>query len=191
MMQSINNTIYTIMKPNRYFLKILVLLMSVLLIGCSAINVTTKHTTEHKINKMSKWAVLPVSNYSESPFAGEKVESILESILIINGIKNLSKYPNLEKPGEIPLLDSQLRFQRGLEWAKDNNYKYCVYGNIEEWRYINGVERKPAVGITLYIQDVETGKVYWTGTASATGSGRESVSGVAKELLTKMIAHDI
>jgi hypothetical protein len=179
------------MIPTWYSLILLALLISALLIGCSTTNITTKHITDHKINKASKWAILPIANYSESPFAGEKIENILESILRIDGINNLSKYPKLEKPGEIPILDNQLRFQRGLEWAKENKYKYSIHGSIEEWRYKSGVERKPAVGITLHIQDIETGKIYWTGTAAATGSGRDSVSGVAKRLLTKMLEPDI
>jgi hypothetical protein len=170
---------------------LLVLVINALLIGCSTANITTKHITKHTINKTSKWVILPIANYSESPFAGEKVENILESILRIGGVKNLSKYPKLEKPGEIPLLDNQFRFQRGLKWAKENKFKYCIYGSIEEWRYKSGVERKPAVGITLHIQDLETGKIYWTGTGAATGSGRESVSGVGKQLLTKMLKRGI
>jgi hypothetical protein len=159
--------------------------------GCSSTNIATNNITEHRISKMSKWAILPIANYSETPFAGEKVENILESILRIEGVNNLSKYPKLEKPGEIPLLDNRLRFQRGLNWAKDNMYKYCIHGSVEEWRYKSGIEHKPAVGITLHIQDVETGKIYWTGTAAATGSSRESVSGVAKQLLTKMLLRDL
>jgi hypothetical protein len=176
---------------SRYCLVLPVLVISAMFIGCSTTNISTKHITEHAINKKSKWVILPIANYSESPFAGEKIENILESILRIDGIKNLSKYPKLEKPGEIPFLDNQFRFQRGLEWAKENEYKYSIHGSIEEWRYKSGVERKPAVGITLHIQDVETGKIYWTGTAAATGSGRESVSGLAKQLLTKMLKRDI
>jgi hypothetical protein len=189
-MQVNKKCIYTSIIYNRYCLVLLLLLISTFLTGCSTTNISSKYITEHTINKTSKWVILPIANYSESPFAGEKIETILESILRIVGIKNLSKYPKLEKPGEIPLLDNQLRFQRGLDWAKKNKYKYSIHGSIEEWRYKSGVERKPAVGITLHIQDVETGKVYWTGTAAATGSGRESVSGVAKQLLTKMLKYD-
>lgn len=190
-MQQIIDSIDTSTISKRYYLMVLLLAISALFIGCSTTHISTKHITEHKINKMSKWVILPIANYSETPFAGEKVENILESILRISGVKFISKYPKLEKPGEIPLLDNQLRFQRGMEWAKNNMYKYCIHGSIEEWRYRSGVERKPAVGITLHIQDLETGNIYWTGTAAATGSGRESVSGVAKQLLTKMLENDI
>jgi PBP1b-binding outer membrane lipoprotein LpoB len=162
-----------------------------LIVGCSASNVSTKTLTTQSINKMSDWAILPIANYSESPFAGEKVENIIEALLRMKGIRSVSKYPKLELPGEIPILDNDIRFQQGLEWAKSNKYKYCIYGSIEEWRYKSGVDRKPVVGFTLHIKDLNTGTVYWTGTGSKAGRGKESVSGVAKDLLSEMLARDM
>lgn len=140
------------------------------------------------LDPVAKWALLPVANNSETPQAAEKLEAILATLLRIRGISDLSVYsPSDDSPTAIPLLDYTARFERALAWARGRNFRYGITGSIEEWHYKSGVEREPAVGISLRVLNINTGEVLWSATGARSGWGRDTVSGTAQELLNKML----
>jgi hypothetical protein len=66
--------------------------------------------------------------------------------------------------------------------------RYAVTGTVDEWRYKVGVDGEPAVGFTLQVLDVPTGRVLWSAAGGRTGWSREALSAVAHQLLTRLSA---
>ncbi|WP_042570394.1 transporter, partial [Ralstonia solanacearum] len=118
------------------------------------------------------WVVLPIVNYTETPQAGLRAESIAMSLLKARGFTNLKQYPaslngeSLFEPAE------REATARALEWARGEKARYALTGSVSEWRYKVGVDGEPAVGITLQVIDVPSGNVIWSATGSRTGWGR-------------------
>lgn len=141
------------------------------------------------LNSRSQWVLLPVANHSDSPQAGKKIEAILATLLRVRGVKNLGLYPPLEQTGAFPVLDDeQQNYERTLAWAQHQGFRYGITGSVDEWRYKSGVEREPAVGLSLRVVDMASGDVFWSASGARSGWGREPLSGTAQKLLTKMLA---
>ena len=84
-------------------------------------------------------------------------------------------------------LDERQRYQRALSWAKKEGFTYGIGGSVNEWRYRSGADGEAAVGFTLHVVDLESGKTVWTATGARSGWGRETASGTAQRLLRDMI----
>ena len=153
--------------------------------GCSTSTLTTD--SELRINANDQWILLPVANYTASPQAGDRMEAILTTLLQVRGVRNLERYQPFEEMGAIPILDAQQRSKRALAWARNQNIRYGFTGSVEEWRYKSGVEREPAVGLSLRVVDVATGEVLWAASGARSGWGRETISGTAQKLLAEML----
>jgi hypothetical protein len=134
-----------------------------------------------------KWAVLPFHNYSETPQAGQAVARIVENALRSRGLGDLHYYPSSldDSLGEYGM--SQGQYERALDWAKGQNARYAVTGSVTEWRYKSGVDGEPAVGLTLEVVDVESGKGIWSAGGARTGWSSDALSGVGLKLVRSMI----
>jgi TolB-like protein len=148
------------------------------LAGCSVID----RSAPPALSKSDTWAILPIANNTETPQAGQRAASIAQSLLTSYGYGNLARYPasaddeTLFDPAKP---DAQ---QNALNWARQQNAHYALTGAVNEWRYKVGVDGEPAVGLTLEVLDVQSGKVVWSGSGSRTGWSRDAVSGVAQKL---------
>ena len=131
-----------------------------------------------------RWIMLPVLNYSETPNAGEKAESIVGALLQVHGLHTLGHYPSPE--GEVLELNEQQRYEQALSWAKKEGFA-GVTGSVDEWRYKSGVEGEPAVGLSLRIVEIPSEKVLWSAVGARTGWGRDSVSGTAQRLIEDLL----
>lgn len=138
------------------------------------------------LERNASWALLPMVNHTETPQAGLRAEAILESLLRGGGIGTLRRYPSsiggdaLFEPSERKGVD------QALDWARAQNARYAVTGTVDEWRYKVGVDGEPAVGFTLQVLDVPTGRVLWSAAGGRTGWSREALSAVAHQLLTHL-----
>lgn len=139
------------------------------------------------VRKGAKWALLPVQNHSETPQAGERVEAILETLLRRGGVTQLDPYPAPKEDDTHFLTSDRQRFEAALEWARGNKYDYAVTGSVEEWRYKSGLDGEPAVGLTMRVLDLSSGRVIWAGTGTQTGTSAENASGTALKLLDAMV----
>jgi hypothetical protein len=74
-----------------------------------------------------------------------------------------------------------------MDWAKEQGARYAVTGTVDEWRYKVGVDGEPAVGVALQIVEIDGGKVVWSGVGGQSGWSRESLSGVAQELIKSLL----
>jgi TolB-like protein len=154
------------------------------LAACSTVSVPRAPT----LDSSASWALVPMVNHTETPQAGLRAEAILESLLRNGGITTLRRYPSsiggdaLFEPSERKGVD------QALDWARSQNMRYAVTGTVDEWRYKVGVDGEPAVGFTLQVLDVPTGRVLWSAAGGRTGWSREALSAVAHQLLTRLSA---
>ena len=134
------------------------------------------------------WVVLPIVNYTETPQAGLRAETIAASILKARGFSNLKQYPaNLNSESLFEPAEREA-VSRALDWARGEKARYALTGAVDEWRYKVGVDGEPAVGITLQVIDVQTGNVIWSAAGSRTGWSRDAVSAVAQKLLRELLS---
>jgi hypothetical protein len=135
----------------------------------------------------SRWVVLPVMNFAETPQAGERAEAILETLLRTHGVTDLDHYPALKDDSGLPELDERRRYEKALDWARGQGFSYGVTGTVEEWRYRSGLDGEPAVGLSVQVIDLASGRVVWSATGARSGWGRESVSGTAHKLTNALL----
>lgn len=169
-------------------LPLTLLLIAVLLsfmTGCSTTRITVAHGTEPKSG--GQWGLIPLANLTDAPLAAEQAESILETQLKTKGVGILKRAPESALLGPSGLLDRREQMDRHLLWARDAKLSYAVTGSVEEWRYKSGVEREPAVSISIRVIEVASGETLWSASGAKTGWGRDSLGGIAQSLLAQMI----
>lgn len=137
------------------------------------------------LSARSRWVVLPFENLAETPRAAERVASLSESILRIRGVSEVLEYRDSRET--LPELDDGRRFQEAISWAKAAGYSYGITGSVEEWRYRGGADGDPAVGISLRVIALDSGRTLWTATGSRSGWHQETVSGTAQRLLSQLL----
>ena len=119
----------------------------------------------------AKWALLPFVDYSDSTQAGGRLEDTLSSLLRTRLRVDITKYPVAAEPENSVDLDERQRYQRALSWAKKEGFTYGIGGSVNEWRYRSGADGEAAVGFTLHVVDLESGKTVWTATGARSGWG--------------------
>lgn len=161
-----------------------VALAAATLAGCAVVD----RSTAPAFSRSDSWAILPIANNTETPQAGLRAAAIAQSLMTSYGYANLARYPasaddeTLFDPAKP---DAQ---QNALNWARQQNVRYALTGAVNEWRYKVGVDGEPAVGLTLNVLDVQTGKVVWSSSGSRTGWSRDAVSGVGQKLERDLLA---
>jgi polysaccharide biosynthesis protein PelC len=167
---------------NRTFLSGLLLSMGML--GCASI----QHGNSPAMACADKWIVLPFQNYSETPQAGQSAARLVENALRSRGMKELFFYPSSLEDSLIEFSLTHGQYEKTLEWAKWQNGVYGITGAVTEWRYKSGSDGEPAVGITLSVVDVKSGKTIWSASGSKTGWSRDALSGVGLKLIQKLVS---
>lgn len=165
------------------------LLAAILLGAVSACTVIDKQGIE-SFQSTKTWILLPFQNHSGTPRASDKVEDILATLLRGKGINNLQvyQYPN-EKEAIWPILDDKRRQENALKTARKDHFYYGITGSIEEWGYKTGVGGEPAVGLSIRIIEIPSGKVVWSATGAKSDWGAETVSGTAQKLLNDLLSN--
>jgi hypothetical protein len=156
----------------------------VLLSGCAVMESSPAPVLEDN----RRWLLLPVQNYSGTPQAGERAEVLLIAMLQQRGLTSLEMYPATSADDTLPELDERRRYTRALEWAQRRSSAYAITGNVAEWRYKSGPDSEPAVGLTLQIVEIPSGKLVWSAAGARSGWGRESLTGTAQKLLQDLLA---
>lgn len=133
-------------------------------------------------------ALLPISNFTDVPQAGLRAESIVEASLRAKGLRALQVYPPALNP-ETLFEPSERKAQLEAEkWAQSQKIRYVILGSVTEWRYKVGVDGEPAVGLTLQLKDVSSGKVVWSASGGKSGWSREALSAVAQKLTRDLLS---
>lgn len=155
--------------------------------GCTSTQIS-RSSQRQVFNACSRWGVVPLTNYTQTPQAGEKAATIAAGLLRTCNIKQVIVY---RRPGSCKeilacphqqLSDNQIRL-----WARRKRLRYVMLGSVNEWRYKVGLDGEPAVNLTLNILDVNTGKIVWNSVGSKVGGSRCSVGVVAHDLINSML----
>ncbi len=147
--------------------------------ACSTIDVAPRA----ELDRNARWAVLPLANHTETPQAGSRAAAIVEAVLRTRAVGDLVRAPgNLGAETLVEPQDAQA-IDKALAWARGAGVRYAVTGSVSEWRYKVGVDGEPAVGLTLQVVEVASGKVVWTATGGRSGWSREALSAVAQKLV--------
>jgi TolB-like protein len=162
---------------------ILIAAATLLLGACSTID----RSAAPAVDRQALWVVLPFANHTETPLAGQRAESIAETILHSNGVNKIKRYPsNLQQEA---LFDAGERKQQeeALAWARQQGAQYALTGAVDEWRYKVGVDGEPAAGVALQIIDVASGNTLWSASGGKSGWSREALSAVAQQLIRRLL----
>lgn len=152
--------------------------------ACSTIDVAPRA----ELDRAARWAVLPLANHTETPQAGSRAAAIVEGVLRTRGIGDLVRAPG--SLGAETLFEPQdaQAIEKSLAWARGAGIRYAVTGSVSEWRYKVGVDGEPAVGLSLQVIDVASGRVVWTATGGRSGWSREALASVAQKLVRDLTA---
>jgi hypothetical protein len=153
--------------------------------GCAS-TVVRIHTSA-RLDARARWVILPVANYAEAAQAGERVEALLDTVLRIEGVHSLDRYPAIKDDEAHLLIGERGRYEESLAWARANHYDYAVSGSVEEWRYKSGNDAEPAVGLTVTVMDLSNNETLWSGSGARVGRGVDNASGVALVLVSSLL----
>ncbi len=136
----------------------------------------------------AKWALLPLTNHTDTPQAALSAESMLDHLLRLRGVQNLQIYPAALSRDSLFEPSERKVSEEALEWARTQGIRYAVSGSVEEWRYKVGLDGEPAVGVTLRVVDLGTGKTVWSASGAKSGWSRQALSAVAQKVLGDLAA---
>jgi hypothetical protein len=163
-----------------------ILWLAWLVVGLGACTVHHIQTSS-PLPKQARWVVLPGVNQAEAPLAGEKVEALLDTALRLHGLNNLQRQGLPEAKTDDLLLNDQRRYEQALAAARRDEAGFGVTGSVQEWRYKTGLDGEPAVGLTLQVVELPSGRVLWTASGAKTGWGYANVSGTAQQLIAELL----
>ncbi|MGH8289752.1 MAG: penicillin-binding protein activator LpoB [Steroidobacteraceae bacterium] len=133
------------------------------------------------------WCVLPPSNNTSTPYAGERVQQQLAALLGAQGLTHVLLAPAPGASGPLPIDNGAAGEGPALEWARHHEARYALEGSVDEWDYKVGLDGQPAVGITLRLLDLESGQIIWSGAASGSGGSREGLAALSERTLAGLL----
>ena len=146
------------------------------------------YSSNRPVDLCSRMAVIPFSNHTETPLAGERAMSIAAALLESRGIYHLAVYQN-QFQGKMlfPGMNQVVSQKTLLIWARSTEARYALTGSVNEWSYKVGLDGEPVVGLSLQLINLRTEDIVWTAVGSLSGGSRTAVSTVAQELLNSML----
>lgn len=168
----------------QHYKNFLLCLLCTLVVGCSSTGTTINSNQAPHVNRHARWAMFPIANHTELPLANKRIASITTALLRSKGVRHLRVY-HVRTSTEDMLLNPNKTIPQAtlVAWAKRHHIHYAVSGSVNEWRYRNGNDNEPAVGLTLELIDVQNGTIPWSVAISDTGLPRQSVSALAQRLI--------
>jgi hypothetical protein len=162
--------------------KILGIILSLwFLTSCSSL--INRQNVELPLNK--KYAIASFWNYTETPMAGLRASTIVESILAKKGLYLNSLIEGVE---EIENSKSKKAFLKAKkEEARLIGAEYLIMGNVQEWRYKTGIDGEPVVSFSISIIDLKMDKVVFNGVGAKSAWGHTSIGVVAQEVAQELI----
>lgn len=171
------------MRAKKQFLLVVLFLIATQ-VGCTSVmNVKSGATLDSSVT----WMLLPFNDYGETPQAGERAEELTSSLMRVLWDIELTRYPVTKESAALVDLDERQRYEKALQWAREQGFVYGLTGSVQEWRYRNGSEGEAAVGLSLRVINIKTGRADWLATGARSGFGAQTVSGVAERLLRSML----
>lgn len=165
------------------------ILTSVLVLSSVLLGACQTMTSSNRVivSSAEKWALLPISNLSKTPLAGNRASALVETHLRSRGVKNLEVYKAPANQSVIALLDEAGQLDSAKNWARQNGFRYGITGDVQEWSYKNGLDNEPSVGMTLKFVDLQTDEVMWIANATRTGWGYSNLSSTASKTIDELL----
>lgn len=151
--------------------------------SCSTLDISSAPN----VDASAQWAMLPFANHTETPLAGQRAETIAETLLRSAGIAKVKRYPASLAQESLFEPNDRKAQEEALAWARQTGAKYALTGAVYEWRYKVGVDGEPAVGVSLSIIDVLSGETLWSSTGGKSGWSREALAAVAQKLMRDLL----
>jgi TolB-like protein len=151
--------------------------------ACTTVDIQRAPTT---LDPQARWVLLPIVNFTQTPQAGLRAEAIVESLVRSRGVWDLQRYPSKLNSESLFEPAERNAVEKAMQWAQKLEVDYAITGTVDEWRYKVGVDGEPAVGFSLQLIEVRTGRVVWSAVGSKTGWSREALSAVAQKLLRQL-----
>ncbi|MBU1668888.1 hypothetical protein KKC13_10765 [bacterium] len=158
----------------RLFIPLTILLFS--FTACSSM--INKKSVQLPLTK--KYAISSFWNYTETPMAGLRAASIVESVL---SEKNILLFSLIDGSDEIELSSTKTDFlTRKIDAAKSMGADYLITGNVQEWRYKTGIDGEPVVSYSIKVLDLKQNSVVFNAVGAKSGWGHKSIGVVAQEI---------
>jgi hypothetical protein len=133
----------------------------------------------------STYAIGTFWNYTQTPMAGLKASSIVESILVNRGIHIISLIGGVDELEDSQNQNILIKAQR--EKAIAQNAKYLITGSVQEWRYKTGIDAEPAVSYSIKVIDLENNQIIFNGVGAKSGLSYQSIGEIAQEVANSLI----
>ncbi len=153
--------------------KLLIVPLLLFFFSCTQIN-----RAPVTVPKKERCVILPFSNLSDTPLAGERVAAILYGVMKSKGY-NVDLYFS---PKEADYTKQEIE---KLEKKAETKFNCVIGGSVNEWRYKVGIDGEPAVSITYTVKNTKTGDIT-SGTVSGTDWGHKSLGLLTQELFNKI-----
>ena len=132
-----------------------------------------------------KYAVASFWNYTETPMAGLRASTIVESVLAKSGISLNSLIEGSEEMQTVKSKSSFLRAKK--DEAKLLGAEYLIVGDVQEWRYKTGIDGEPVVSFSINVIDLKSDKSIFSGVGAKSAWGHKSIGVVAQEIAQDLI----
>ena len=143
------------------------------------------HKQDIKLPLDKKYAVSSFWNYTETPMAGLRASTIVESVLSKSNPLLISL---ISGSSETESHSSKKDFIEAKKAeAKRLGADYLVLGNVQEWRYKTGIDGEPVVSFNINIIDLKTNKRVFSGVGAKSAWGHKSIGIVAQEIAEDLI----
>ncbi|CAA6823888.1 MAG: Unknown protein [uncultured Sulfurovum sp.] len=165
-----------------FILKNLILLISLLLFtACSSIS----HKNPNTLSNNKVYAIASFWNYTETPMAGLRAASIVESVL---SQKNISIHSLIDGADDVALKKSKHElFNIQKEQAKAMGANYLIIGNVQEWQYKTSIDNEPVVSYTIKVIDLSNNAIVFNAVGAKSSWGHKSIGVVAQEIAKELI----
>lgn len=167
-------------------LKYLLLGLAALLLAACATSIQS--TDRHEaLDAQASWVLLPIANNTGTPQAALSAEAMLDHLLRRRGITLLMNYPSTLSRDTLFEPTERKVSEEAQKWAREQGARFAVTGSVEEWHYKVGIDGEPAVGVTLKVVDLSSGRVVWSASGAKSGWSRQALSAVAQALLSDLL----
>lgn len=162
---------------------VLLLLALSTLIGCS----TLSSTGSTHIDASAGVTLMMLENLSVTPQAGRKAAALIETRLRQQGVSRLAAVRPQTPLTLTGLMQRQDEHDTARLAAVANGHRYLLGGSVHEWRYKAAPDREAVVGMSLYLEDVESGEVLWRASAARSAWGGASLTDVADRVAATLL----
>jgi len=164
----------------KYF-KFFTLSLSLLFLSCSSI----VHKKNLQLSNNKTYAISSFWNYTETPMAGLRAASIVESVLSKESLNIISFINGNEKKSTKQ--NKNLFLEEEVNKAKRLNIDYLVMGEVQEWRYKTGIDGEPVVSYSIKVIEIQSGRVLFNAVGAKSGWGHKSIGIIAQEIAATLI----